>query len=446
MNKFPKDFLWGAATASYQVEGAYNEDGRGESIWDRFSHTPGNVFEGHNGDVACDHYHRFKDDVKLMADLGIESYRFSIAWPRVYSEPGKLNQKGLDFYKNIVEECHRHGIQPAATIHHWDLPQWAQDRGGWANRDTVDHYVTYAQTLFDELGDQVPMWITQNEPWVLAFLGHFFGEHAPGHKNFSEALKVAHHLMLSHGKAVNAYRASGYNGKIGVTLDMAPKVPATDSPEDIAAARRSDGFGNRWFLDPIFKGAYPKDMVEIFSKHTESGRLDFILSGDLDIISTPIDFLGINYYRHQVAQNNPSDSLLQADTLPEKGPTTAMDWGIHPKSLYDLLKRLQADYTDLPLYITENGGAFPDIVINGEIDDQDRIQYLESHFQAALRFIREGGNLQGYYVWSFLDNFEWAYGYAKRFGLVHVDYETQKRTPKNSAKWYKDLISNHVTV
>lgn len=444
MMKFPKDFMWGAATASYQIEGAYREDGRGESIWDRFSHTPGKVYEGHNGDVACDHYHLFEDDIKLMADLGIKSYRFSIAWPRIYPEPSKFNKKGIDFYKRLVEKLNQYEIKPMATIYHWDLPQWIQDRGGWANRETVDHFVTYAQTLFQELGDQVQMWVTQNEPWCTAFLGHAFGVQAPGHKDFRESLKVAHHLMLSHGKTVNAYRARDYKGGIGITLNMGPSIPATDKSEDVAAAKRSDGFGNRWFLDPIFKGAYPEDMVEIFSKQV--GNLDFIQSNDLEVISTPIDFLGVNYYFHNVVENDPSDSFLQSKDLPVEGKTTEMGWGINPESLYDLLHRIGTEYTNLPLYITESGAAFPDQIVDGEIDDSERIEYLQAHFEAASKFIHEGGNLKGYYVWSLLDNFEWAYGYDKRFGLVYVDFETQKRIPKNSAKWYKELISNRAFV
>ncbi|HEX7063433.1 MAG TPA: GH1 family beta-glucosidase [Bacillales bacterium] len=444
MSEFPKDFIWGTATASYQIEGAYNEDGRGESIWDRFSRTPGKVYENHNGDVACDHYHLYKDDIQLMADLGIQSYRFSIAWSRVFPEPGRFNQKGIDFYKRLLKELHRHNIEPAATIYHWDLPQWLQDRGGWTNRETVDHFVHYAETLFEELGDQVSMWITHNEPWCAAFLGHAFGVHAPGHQDLKEALTVSHHLMLSHGKAVQAFRRSGKKGEIGITLNLTPAVAATDKREDVEAAKRSDGFGNRWFLDPVFKGNYPSDMIKVFAE--EAGELDFIESDDLAVISEPIDFLGVNYYFHNVVKEDSSDPLLGSSSLPVEGKTTEMGWGIHPESLYRLLHRLKEDYTELPLYITENGAAFPDQVINGEIDDQDRIDYLKSHFDAAGRFIDEGGNLKGYYVWSLLDNFEWAFGYEKRFGIVYVDYETQERIPKASAKWYKDIISGRVPV
>lgn len=444
MQKFPEDFIWGTATASYQIEGAFNEDGRGESIWDRFSHTPGKVFEGHTGDVACDHYHKYREDVQLMADLKIQSYRFSIAWTRIFPEEGKLNKNGLRFYRNLLEELHRHNIKPVATIYHWDLPQWIQDKGGWSNRETVDHFVQYAETLFKELGDLVPMWITHNEPWCAAFLGHAFGVHAPGHQNWKEALAVSHHLMLSHGKTVNTYRQLDQEGEIGITLNLSPSYPASDQTEDIAAARRSDGFANRWFLDPLFKGGYPEDMIETFSRQV--GALEFIKENDLGIISAPIDFLGINYYFPNVIAHDPSNSGLQASTLPVEGETTAMGWGIDSNTFYQLLRRIKNDYTNLPLFITENGAAFEDQVVDGKVEDPKRIAFLEDHFEAASRFIQEGGNLQGYYVWSFLDNFEWAYGYEKRFGLVYVDYETQERIPKASAKWYKQLISAQVTV
>ncbi|HEU5140277.1 MAG TPA: GH1 family beta-glucosidase [Bacillales bacterium] len=438
MTDFPKDFIWGTATASYQVEGAFNVDGRSESIWDRFTRTPGKVFEGHNGDVACDHYHRFKEDVKLMADLGIQSYRFSISWPRIFPEPNRLNPKGIDFYKRLLEELHRYHIQPVATIYHWDLPQWLQEQGGWVNRDTVNHFTHYAESLFKELGDQVSMWITHNEPWCAAFLGHAFGVHAPGHHDLKEALTVSHHLMLSHGKTVQAFRRSKRTGEIGITLNLTPAIAATDEKEDIEAAKRSDGFGNRWFLDPIFKGYYPSDMVKVFTE--KEGDLDFIQTGDFEAISEPIDFLGVNYYFHNIVEEDSDDPLLGSRSLPVEGKQTEMGWGIHPESLYKLLHRLKEEYTELPLYITENGAAFPDQIIKGEIEDLDRIDYLKRHFDAAARFLHEGGNLKGYYVWSLLDNFEWAYGYEKRFGIVYVDYETLERIPKASAKWYKDLI------
>jgi beta-glucosidase len=436
---FPKDFVWGTATASYQIEGAYNEDGRGESIWDVFSKTPGKVFAGHTGDVACDHYHRYEEDVKLMADLGVKAYRFSIAWPRIFPEKGRFNEKGIDFYKRLVDALHRHGVQPTATMYHWDLPQYLEDEGGWTNRDTAKRFVEYAETLYKYLGDTIPQWITHNEPWCAAWLGYGFGHHAPGYTDWRKAVEASHHLLLSHGLAVEAYRASGLKGQIGITLNLGYADPATDSPEDIAAARRADGFGNRWFLDPVFKGQYPQDMVEIFERIV--GPLNFIQEGDQETISTPMDFLGVNYYTRQVVKNNPYDKYLGIELLPVTGEVTDMGWEVHPNSLYRLLKSLQANYTNLPLFITENGAAYPDELVDGQVHDQDRIRFLRDHFAAAHQFIEEGGNLKGYYVWSLMDNFEWAFGYSKRFGIVYVDYETQARYLKDSAKWYQQVIA-----
>ncbi|GGH88208.1 beta-glucosidase [Pullulanibacillus pueri] len=448
MLKFPKNFLWGAATASYQIEGGFNEDGRGESIWDRFCQMPGHVFAGHDGKVACDHFHRYEEDIKIMSELGLKSYRFSIAWSRLFPKEGHYNEKGLAFYRRLVTLLHSYDIEPVATIYHWDLPQWIQDRGGWANRETVDHFVEYAETLFRELGQDVNKWITHNEPWCAAFLGHGLGIHAPGHRDWHEALRVGHHLLLSHGRVVQAYRNYSQEGQIGITLNLAPTYPGTDKPEDVAAAHRSDGFINRIFLDPVFKGIYPQDMIDLFTKRF--GTIDFIQDHDLQVISQPIDFLGINYYQPNVVIHSEDDQLFNVEQVPDEGKKTAMDWSIHPEALYDLLKRIQKDYSNIPLYVTENGAAFDDQVVNGEIHDEDRIEFLDGHFRAAHQFIQEGGNLQGYFVWSFLDNFEWAFGYSKRFGIVYVDYESQERLLKDSAKWYKEVIhqnavlSNHV--
>lgn len=440
MRNMADNFLWGAATAAYQIEGGYQEDGRTESIWDRFSRTPGNIYENQNGDIACDHYHRYDHDVKLMADLGIQSYRFSVSWPRIMTEEGKLNEKGLDFYKRLIEALHRHQIAPAITIYHWDLPQWLQDRGGWANRETVKYYVAYAETLFKHLGDSVSMWTTHNEPWCAAFLGYAFGVHAPGRRDWREALAASHHLLLSHGEAVQAYRSFGLDAEIGITLNLAPTYAATHLEKDQAAKRRSDGFSNRWFLDPIFKGVYPDDMVQLFTDRF--GTLDFIHTNDLVKIHQPIDFLGVNYYTSNVVADGDDDPVLHITHIEQTGKKTDMGWDIYPKGLYDLLVYVQKHYTDLPLFITENGAAFPDNVVNGRIDDHDRIDYLHAHLKAAQRFIQEGGNLKGYYVWSLLDNFEWAYGYAKRFGIIYVDFETQKRIVKESGRWYQKLIQN----
>ncbi|HHY80170.1 MAG TPA: beta-glucosidase, partial [Thermoanaerobacter sp.] len=427
MIKFPKDFVWGVATSSYQIEGAVNEDGRTPSIWDTFSKTEGKTYNGHTGDVACDHYHRYKEDVEILKEIGVKAYRFSIAWPRIFPEEGKYNPKGMDFYKRLVNELLKKDIMPAATIYHWDLPQWAYDkRGGWLNRDSVKWYVEYATKLFEELGDVIPLWITHNEPWCASILSYGIGEHAPGHKNYREALIAAHHILLSHGEAVKAFREMNIKGsKIGITLNLTPAYPASEKEEDKLAAQYADGFSNRWFLDPIFKGNYPEDMMELYSKII--GEFDFIKEGDLETISVPIDFLGVNYYTRSIVKYN-EDSMLKAENVPGPGKRTEMGWEISPESLYDLLKRLDREYAKLPIYITENGAAFKDEVTeDGRVHDYERIEYIKEHLKAAAKFIGEGGNLKGYFVWSLMDNFEWAHGYSKRFGIVYVDYETQKR-------------------
>lgn len=440
MAKFPRDFVWGTATSSYQIEGAVNEDGRTPSIWDTFSKTEGKTYKGHTGDVACDHYHRYKEDVEILKEIGVKAYRFSIAWPRIFPEEGKYNPKGMDFYKKLIDELQKRDIVPAATIYHWDLPQWAYDKGGgWLNRESIKWYVEYATKLFEELGDAIPLWITHNEPWCASILSYGIGEHAPGHKNYREALIAAHHILLSHGEAVKAFREMNIKGsKIGITLNLTPAYPASEKEEDKLAAQYADGFANRWFLDPIFKGNYPEDMMELYSKII--GEFDFIKEGDLETISVPIDFLGVNYYTRSIVKYN-EDSMLKAENVPGPGKRTEMGWEISPESLYDLLKRLDREYTKLPMYITENGAAFKDEVTeDGRVHDDERIEYIKEHLKAAAKFIEEGGNLKGYFVWSLMDNFEWAHGYSKRFGIVYVDYETQKRILKDSALWYKEVI------
>lgn len=441
MKVFPKSFIWGAATASYQIEGGAYDEGRGESIWDRFARQPGKVYKQQNGEVACDHFHRYPEDVQLMADLGIQSYRFSFAWPRLFPEEGKFNLDGLEFYKRLLDELEAKGITPVATIYHWDLPTWIQDKGGWTNRETVDHFVQYAKVLLEAFGGRIKSWITHNEPWCAAFLGYGFGVHAPGHTDWNEALIASHHLLLSHGKTVEFYRSMGVDGEIGITLNLTPALPATNKLEDVAAAERSDGFSNRWFIDPVFKGRYPEDMAALFEKRF--GSFYFIKDGDLETIATPIDFLGVNYYSHNIVEANDDDDVLGSKVIGETENVTEMGWGIHPDSLYRLLTRIKRDYTDLPLYITENGAAFPDQLVDGKIDDTDRINYLHDHFAAVHRFIEEGGNLQGFYVWSLLDNYEWAFGYSKRFGIIYVDYETLERIPKESYKWYQKVIETN---
>lgn len=438
MKRFPKDFVWGVATSSYQIEGAAYEDGRGESIWDRFCQTPGKVDNFDNGDVANDHYHLYKEDVALMKGIGVDSYRFSIAWPRIFpSGEGKPNEKGMDFYKRLVESLLEKGITPAATMYHWDLPQLLQDKGGWCNRDTVYRFEEYAAYLYSQLGDTVPLWITHNEPWCASFLGYGNGHHAPGITDNHSAVKASHHLLLSHGLAVKAFRESGLSGQIGITLNLTATHPAFDRVEDVQAARTFDGYFNRWFMDPVLKGAYPDDMVSLYSRYK---ALDYILPGDLQAISAPIDFLGINYYSRGVVKANPNDKWLGVGHVPSTLPLTDMGWEIYPLGLYELLTRIAVEHPALPLYVTENGAAFPDRLEDGQVRDADRIEFLKAHFDEALRAIEAGVPLKGYYVWSLMDNFEWAFGYAKRFGIVHVDFETQKRTLKDSAKWYQQWI------
>ncbi|HBM79324.1 MAG: GH1 family beta-glucosidase [Clostridiales bacterium] len=441
MVKFDKDFLFGTATASYQVEGAYNEDGRGMSIWDTFCRKEGKVLNGATGDVACDHYHRYKQDVSMMKDIGVNAYRFSIAWPRIFPQKGEFNQKGLDFYKRLVDELLNNGIKPCATIYHWDLPQWLDDIGGWLNRDVVNWYGEYAEKLFSELGSYIDMWITLNEPWCSSFLGYYTGAHAPGHKDFKEALTAAHHLLLSHGTAIDAFRELNINdSKIGITLNLTPVYPKTDSKDDKEAAVLADGCSNRWFLDPVFKGAYPKDIEKLIGDIF--GELDFVRNGDLKTISQQVDFLGINYYSRAIVEKG-NDGMFNVKFSEGPGKKTDMGWEISPESLYLLLTRLKNEYTGkLPLYITENGAAFKDKVsTDSHVHDPERVEYLKEHLHNAGRFIEEGGNLKGYFLWSLMDNFEWAYGYSKRFGIVYVDYKTQKRILKDSALWYKKLIS-----
>ncbi|GLV13869.1 beta-glucosidase [Alicyclobacillus hesperidum] len=436
---FPDDFIWGAATASYQIEGAAAEDGRGPSIWDTFSKTPGKVLHGHTGDIACDHYHRYESDVKLMAELGIRSYRFSLAWPRVFPAKGKVLDNGFDFYKRLLEQLHKHGITPAATIYHWDLPQWIEDEGGWSNRAVVDYYLEFAEKAFRELGDQIPMWITHNEPWCASLLSYGIGEHAPGLRDWRRAYRAAHHLLLSHGEAVKLYRSLGLKGEIGITLNLTPAYSASDSPQDVAAAARQDCFSNRWFLDPLFKGEYPAEFMERVERFC--GDLDVVRAGDMEAIATKMDFLGINFYTRSLVADDPNDPLLGVKHLKTDNPVTDMGWEVYPDALYDLLHRLQKDYTDLPIYITENGAASADVVEDGNVHDADRIAYLHQHLEAARKFISEGGNLKGYYLWSLLDNFEWAFGYTKRFGIIYVDYDTQERIPKDSFEWYRQVIA-----
>lgn len=437
--RFPDNFIWGAATAAYQIEGAYNEDGKGESIWDRFCRTPGKVQDGDRGDVACDHYHRYRDDIKLMKSISLNAYRFSIAWSRIFPQgKGQVNQGGLDFYERVVDELLDNGIEPFVTLYHWDLPQALQRKGGWANRDTVGYFEDYAEEVSRKLGDRVHFWITHNEPWVVSFLGHHSGVHAPGIKNLSTSLKVSHHLLLSHGKTVAILRDNGdEKTQVGIALNLSPVYPVSESEEDKKAAKRFDGYLNRWFLEPIYKGSYPEDMLALYGDKAPE-----IQAQDLGRISTKIDFMGVNYYSRTVVKADEKESFLDLSRVkPTDAEYTEMNKEIYPPGIYEILKRIHNDYNEPVMYITENGASFPDkIDENGQISDESRIGYLKGHFLEAHRAIEDGVRLSGYFVWSLLDNFEWAYGYSQRFGLIYTEYPTQKRIIKASGWWYKRVI------
>lgn len=437
---FPEGFLWGTATASYQIEGGVYEDGRGETIWDRFSHTPGAVYQFQNGDTACDHYHRWKEDVEIMKLIGLNSYRFSIAWSRIFPEgKGSLNIKGLIFYRNLIDTLLSENIKPTITLYHWDLPQALEDKGGWLNRDTAKYFAEYVGFLFNTFRERDILWITLNEPWVSAFLGYGFGVHAPGKKDMKGAFISAHNLLLAHGLAVQAFYESGAKGKIGITLNLSPIYPASDKSEDKEAVKRQDAYTNRWFLDPVFYGKYPEDLWEKLIKFRWA--FDY-LQDDLKIISLPVDFLGVNYYTRTIVQNEPTDPFLGVKRIPGPNEKTEMDWEVYPQGLYDLLVRLAKEYIKT-IYITENGAAFNDIVEDGRIRDEKRINYLKEHIKQAYRAIKDGVDLKGYYIWTLIDNFEWAFGYSKRFGIVYVDYDTQKRILKDSAYFYKKVIEEN---
>ena len=435
IEKFPSDFVWGTATASYQVEGAYNEDGRGLSIWDTFSKTKGKVLHGHNGDTSCDQYHLYKDDVKLMKKLGIKSYRFSISWSRIYPEgTGRINNEGIQYYKNLCDELLGAGIEPCVTLYHWDLPQVLENRGGWRNRDTAKHFAEYAETVFNELGSRVKMWITLNEPFCSAMLGHATGEHAPGIKDLNIAYKVLHNLYLAHGLAVKRFRQGKYNGQIGISLNLDRPRPASDSMEDKKAAEIAEIKGSRLYIDPLYGRGYPQWLF--------SNDLDFnpeVQEGDMQIIAQELDFIGLNYYTEQAAVFN-SDNNWKAQKTDLK--KSEMNWDIVPDGLTRLLVWISENYRNPEIYVTENGGAFIDNLSadNTGCKDPDRISYLKSHFSACKNAINRGVNLKGYYLWSFLDNFEWAFGYTKRFGITYVDFDTQARIPKDSFYFYRDYI------
>ncbi|GAA3240756.1 GH1 family beta-glucosidase [Dactylosporangium siamense] len=440
MFRFPEGFVWGTATAAYQIEGAARDDGRTPSIWDTFAATPGAVRNGDTGEIACDHYHRLDPDLDLIARLGVGAYRFSISWPRIVPEPGQVNQKGLDFYRRLVDGLHERGVTPYATLYHWDLPQYLEDEGGWVERATAERFAEYADIVHEALADGVAHYTTLNEPWVSAWLGYGYGWHAPGRAEPAAALAATHHLLLGHGLAAEAIRRRDPSAQVGITLNLAPVGPATADPADQAAADRMDGQLNRLFLDPVLRGAYPADVVELYRPVSDFA---FVQDGDLATIAAPLDFLGVNYYRPNLAAAEPpgADPVAAGLRLPPGVPVTAMDWPIQPDGLTELLLRLRREYGPVPLYITENGAAFHDYLDPaGRVEDPERIAYLDAHLRAAHTAIGEGVDLRGYFVWSFLDNFEWAEGYSKRFGLIYVEYGSQRRVPKASAGWYRDVI------
>lgn len=439
-SKFPKGFLWGAATSAYQIEGAWQEDGKGESIWDRFSHTKGKISGGDKGDVAADHYHRYREDVQMMKELGLDSYRFSISWPRIFPEGvGEVNQTGLDFYQRLVDELLAIEIAPMATLYHWDLPQALQDKGGWPDRQIVNAFVDYADVVTRALGDRVKMWATLNEPYVSAYLGYFTGEHAPGHQDVDEMLASAHHLLLSHGQAVPVIRNNVPESEVGIVLNPGPMFPASQSYHDRKAAWLEDGILNRWYLDPLAGRGYPTDVVGHFGR-----QMEFVEPEDMEVIAEPIDFLGINYYTRFVIR---SAGIPKVDNLPVEIETgdlvTEMNWEVYPEGLYDILTRIHYEYRFPKFYVTENGSAFPDeLTSDGKIHDVLRTQYLVDHFDQAAKAITHGVPLAGYYVWSFMDNFEWAHGYKMRFGIIHINFTTLERTFKESAKWYQEFLKS----
>lgn len=431
---FPPGFIWGAATSSYQIEGAVTEDGRGPSIWDTFSHTPGKIDNGDTGDIACDHYHRVDQDIDLMRELGLNGYRFSINWPRIFPDGrGRPNPAGLDFYRRLVDRLHQANIEPFLTLYHWELPQALQDEGGWENRDTASRFAEFSHTLALALGDEVHHWATLNEPWVASILGNLFGLHAPGKRDLATALQVGHHQLLGHGLAVEALRAAlPASAQVGVVLNLTPAEPAGDSQADAEAAEREDGFRNRWFLDPLFKGSYPDDMLTWYGDAAPETR-----TTDFAAISVPIDYLGINYYQRAVVAHEkgagPNDSRT---IIPPGQPVTAGGWQVYPPGLGTLLTRVHQDYAPAALYVMENGAAFADRVIDGAVNDPERESFIHQHLLQIHEVIEAGVPVRGYFVWSLFDNFEWNKGYALRFGLIHVDFDTQERIIKRSGHWY----------
>ncbi len=437
--EFPRGFLWGSATSAYQIEGSPLADGAGPSIWHRFVRTPGMVQNGDTGDIACDHYRRYREDVQLMRSLGLKAYRFSIAWARVLPEgKGRVNPNGLAFYERLVDTLLEHGIEPLATLYHWDLPAALDDRGGWLNPDIADWFAEYASVVFRKLDGRVKKWTTLNEPWVVTDGGYLHGVLAPGHRNRFEAPIASHHLLRAHGAAVKAYRALGRH-EIGIVVNVEPKYPASDSAEDRAATARADAYMNRQYLDPLFRGEYPAELREIFGEAWPEWPAE-----DLALIRQPIDFLGINYYTRNVTRHDPAAWLLRASSVRQDATYTETGWEVYAQGLADTLAWVRDRYGNPPVYITENGAAFYDPPkLNGDtLEDPLRVDYLRQHLRAVRSAIRSGSDVRGYMTWSLLDNLEWSLGFSKRFGIVHVDFTTQKRTPKASARFYSEVIAS----
>lgn len=434
---FPDGFLWGAATAAYQIEGAVHEGGRGESIWDRFSHTPGTVVNGDTGDIACDAYHRWPGDIAIMRELGLQAYRFSIGWSRVVpTGKGAAHREGLDSYDQLVDGLLAAGIEPWVTLYHWDMPQTLEDDGGWPNRDIADRFAEYTDAVTRRLGDRVQHWITINEPWCVAFLGYLLGIHAPGRRNLKDAIAASHTTLLAHGKAMEVIRANVKGARAGITLNLSHVYPVGDLERDQQAAQVADGFTNRWFLDPVFGRGYPQDILEFLGEAAPDVR-----PGDLDLIARPTEFLGINTYQPTYVNYDPQGMFGQVGLPRVAGERTAMDWIVKPEGLFDLLTRVHADYAPEQLVITENGSAWDDPApVAGRVADPRRVDYLHGHLLAARDAIAAGVPLAGYFAWSLLDNFEWAEGYTKRFGITYVDYATQARTIKDSGRFYAETI------
>jgi len=441
-HEFPRGFLWGASTSAYQIEGSPLADGAGPSIWQRFSHSPGRTTNGETGDVACDHYRRWKGDVALMRELGLQAYRFSISWSRVFPQgTGAVNEKGLDFYDNLVDELLKHDIKPNATLFHWDLPAALDDRGGWLNRDVAEWFGDYASAVFARLGDRVQMWATVNEPWVVTDGGYLHGALAPGHRNIFEAPLASHNLMRAHGRGIQAFRADGRAGQIGLVVNLETKDPASDSGADAEAARRGDAYMNRQYLDQVFRGSYPEEMCQIFGDAWPEFSPD-----DFKLIGEKIDFLGVNYYTRGVVKDDPSAKPLRIAYVRQPDHVyTETGWEVHAPSLARTLLWVTERYGRMPIFITENGAAFydPPHAIDGEVNDPLRVWYLREHLRAARDAIRQGVDLRGYFLWSLLDNYEWSLGYSKRFGIVHMNYGTLERTPKASARYYGRIIATH---